>query len=103
MITNPDCPFKSVQELFALRARWTQFTFSRSASREPCGINDGIAQCWCLTGAIIYVYGYISFGEAMVRVREALNLTAGQGVAGWNDKPTRTFEDVVEIVKKAQI
>lgn len=92
---------KTVAEIFADPARWTQGAMARRADRRLCSRFSHEAVCFCLAGAINQIYGmetgrmgvYAKVGEALV----------GTGMIPWNDHPERKFEEVQALVKKLNI
>lgn len=102
MIQKPS----TVLELFEGHIeRWTTKTFSRDSSGNVTGIQSPHTTCWCLLGAIWFIYDRPEFGDAISRAAEAVKklYDTDIGIAEWQDQPERTFEEVLEVVKEAKI
>lgn len=103
-----------VRELLDSPEKWTKRTHARDAKGNSCGIETGVS--WCLEGAVLHVFG-IEYGKVIPTLGSSyvptlyfLNRFIGDevgrsdvGTAYWNDKPSTTYEDVVLMLKKAQI
>lgn len=106
MTTKP----KTVVELFEGHPeRWTQGTFSKDAAGNITHISSPHTMCWCLTGAIWFVYDNLEFGNAVSRTTEAIKKLHHYhqdtiiSLASWQDQPERTFEEVFAVAKEAKI
>lgn len=101
MTTKP----KTVVELFEGHPeRWTQGTFSRDAAGNVTRVSSPHTMCWCLSGAIWFIYDGPEFSKAVMRVAMVLdNHGCDLGIAAWQDRPEHTFEEVFAVAKQAQI
>lgn len=82
--------------LFFARARiergWTQYTLARNSNSKEVHSDDPSAVAWCVIG---------STKCSDVDAREALRETLGSSnLVAWNDHPSRTKEDVLELFDK---
>lgn len=103
---------ETVFELFqSHRERWTTLVAARDSDGDHCSPLSERAVCWCLTGAISYIYGPTAAaraaGERLLRYLEKTHrgMMSGilPGVAQFNDHLECTFEMVLEAAKEAQI
>lgn len=83
---------KTLQELFADPARWTQRAYARKADGGPVGLCNPDATCFCLIG------GLRRLGMAENELKNELG-----DVFRWNDAPGRTIQEVQDLVKKLNI
>lgn len=95
----------TVQQLFARgREWWTQGAKYRGRDGKPIDIFEGDSLAgiisFDITGAIDYCYSSAEDSQAArIRVGMLLRTTATR----WNDAPGRTWEEVCELVRKANI
>lgn len=82
-----------IQELLTDSTKWTQGEMSLAADGRIISSSSDEAVCWCLLGAMIKCYSKPL--EVMVKVKEYLEV---DNLAGWNDSPTRTFDDIRKLV-----
>lgn len=100
---KPIAECKTLQELFADPARWTQLANSKNSEGQTCYVHSPQAHCFCLAGGTMRVYPLV---EDRFRVFNLLTREItrdSSGVVGWNDDPRRTVEDVQALVKKLNI
>jgi len=90
---------RTVAELLADPARWTQDTWARSANGSVAKWGDKQACKFCMMGAIFRVYGP-RYEPAMWR---RLHDSLGGSVSQFNDAPERTHAEVLEAVRRAGI
>lgn len=84
-------------------ARWTRGWYARNALGKQCGVDDPLAVCWCLRGAIEKRVG--DGDESLIVMRafdEALGFQWHDGnnevqFVNWNDHPTRTVGEVIAL------
>jgi hypothetical protein len=77
--------------------RWTRGAFARA--KDPGFIVSPLsddATCWCLWGAVRRAADDAAVSEYMLDVIES---TVDDGIAEWNDRPGRTFDDVQKLLK----
>lgn len=100
---------RTVQELYSNPEKWTQHYLTRNSMGHDTGLCFSQAHCFCLMGAILYVYGNFTtvMREAENRLLDALGERypsfRGLSYVAWNDAPERTIQEVQEIVKIANI
>ena len=86
---------------FLTEATWCRGAFARNKAGDPVHADDASACSWCILGAIFKVYGtevHKSKGswpsierlDALVKTMPGNHAT----VAGWQDDPDITWEDV---------
>ncbi len=97
--------FKTVAELLEDPKRWTKGAFARDAKgdevKDP---GDPSAVCWCLVGAMSVVYREGSrFVSAYERLKDIILEQTGQHMSSFNDAPETTHEDLMRIVRMANI
>lgn len=89
---------KSVLELFdGHPERWTKYVYNKDANGSPY-VSDNNAVCWCLSGAMIYIYGNNKRWELMEK-----HETNGFNFVCFNDNSKTTFEDVLNKVRELNI
>lgn len=86
---------------------WVQDDFARS-EYGPCRVGDPAAECWCLEGAVAVECAHLPIDGAdrlsvQRAVLDALIQTvglrdSGLTLAGWNDAPGRTHDDVLGVL-----
>lgn len=99
MIDKP----KTVLELFEGHPeRWTQFADARNERNKCVAASSDQACKWCLVGALLLVY--LDEGQKYGEMRRKVLVAADAScVTDWNDAHERTFSEVVELCRKAQI
>ncbi len=78
--------------------RWTQGGSAFNASGDLVATCSPHAVCWCIVGACALVYGTEFMGKVRI-VTEA----AGMFTDHWNDHPNRTFDEVLDLVRRAGV
>lgn len=78
---------------------WTKGSYSKDQKGEPCLLPYQVPTSWCAVGWILRVYpGQM---EAMKSVVE--KYIPDDTLVKWNDDPKRTFEEVLDLFKRADI
>ena len=91
-------------ELLSDPGKWTQGAGARSGNGGVVLGSDVTAVCWCVIGAIGKCYPSNAESlAAMHKVWLELNKNGFDGIANWNDDPGRTYEEVVEVLRKADV
>lgn len=89
---------KTVVELFEGHPeRWCQIDPAQDINGYPCGPLESQAVCFCIRGAIMFIYGnpYAKVKNLLIENKISL--------AAWNDAPERTFEEVLAKCKELEI
>lgn len=90
-----------VLDLLSDASKWTQNASARDAQGKSVHPTAIEAVCWCVIGAVAKCYPEItSQSKAMLRLMAAC---PGGVVVGFNCNPVRKFEEVREVIIKAQI
>lgn len=99
------------RKFFDSPTKWTQRAFGRDKEGAALGLLDPRAVCWCVVGATTKV-GTESNAQGAAEVCygawTALDLAAQEldpsrrTAASFNDSPTTKFEDVVELLTRAE-
>ena len=105
-------PPLTVRELLSSPDSWTQGVFARDQNGKSVCPDDPSATCWCLMGAILYIFKR----ENMATYKHVLDVclnkinplpTKGEwsvrSMIDWNDSPERSHEDVVELLENTGI
>jgi hypothetical protein len=117
-----------IKKLFRAKSRWTKGTWSRDKKGVSAGIpgtdsSESKACCWCLMGALYKCYppGWerdraekrlLYFIRKLFPRRAPLRLVEWQRkkmvpvkttLAGFNDSPVTTFEEVKQVVQLADV
>ncbi len=114
----------TVAELLEKPENWIQGKLAKDVNKLNCNVDDPAARCWCLVGAIRYVYGNDTvptldppFFDWNPQTKEALNKAestieklypeykgfAFTHIPSFNDAPNRTHAEVLEVVNLAGI
>ena len=81
---------------------WTQCCQARNSNGESVYFNHAKAVCWCIYGAVSKAY--LGNDEERTMVFQKLEEVIGTRMfAKWNDDPTRTKEEVLEVFRKAGV
>mgnify|MGYP001417778115 CR=1 FL=1 len=91
----------TLTEFFDSPERWTQGAYAKNADGEPCNSLDDKAVCFCLLGAINYVYGDARSTQIVKKLKNA-DITINR-VGPWNDSQDRTFDEIVDLCKRAGV
>ena len=93
----------TLTELFSVRERWTLGATARNIVGERVSVNSTEAVCWCLSGAIEYLYPEC---KTNFEVRDKLmKVLEGKGFRGilTNYNDFQGYEAVVELVTEAGV
>jgi len=92
-------------EILSEPSKWTQRVYARDLDGNPMGVKSPSAVCFCADGAIRKAY--IENGELLqlqlLKLRVHLRESGHVSIPGWNDAPNRTYEEVVETLRKLDI
>lgn len=81
-----------------LEKGWTRYASARNAAQEPVPAVDPTAVSFCIIGAITAVApNPVARDAAHKLLRRRLG---NQFVSAWNDDPSRTKEEVLELLEK---
>jgi hypothetical protein len=96
MTTKP----KTVLELFEGHPeRWVKGSEARSEYGHMCRPTHKAAVCWCLVGALSFVYrNEVEHWQAMRRVFQFV-----KSIRTWNDDSNRTFDELLDLVRRAGV
>lgn len=79
--------------------RWTQGWYAREGEGRPCGPYGSEPVCFCLAGVI---KRYATDCDALSDAKKAVRRFMGHnGIGVWNDDPSRTYEDVLDLLDRA--
>jgi Fe-S-cluster formation regulator IscX/YfhJ len=102
---KPISECKTVAELLESPERWKQGNAWGAKDKQFAATREE-ATCFCVIGAIAYIYGdeYGSVTMKCFDMRKKLELIVGtHAIVNWNDDPNRTHTEVLEAVRKAGI
>lgn len=95
---------KAARVILAEPKHWTKGAMARDATGRPCTSNSPKAVCWCIEGAIekatrseMYVG---TPGYLVAHLLTEKTDTQHFGVHVWNDDPSRTHAEVLELLDK---
>ncbi len=96
-----------IHQLLSTPDKWTQRAFAKTETGEITGSLAPEAKCWCLVGAIAKCYDDQSSNgfEMRTAVTRSLMMAAGnpENIVKWNDDPSRTHAEVLELVKRLDV
>jgi hypothetical protein len=98
-----------VKDMFNDEALWTQGSAARDRWGEPCPPSSPMAAKFCILGAIHRIYHNPEDRiDAARRVKDAIVSLGWQcnhplAIGEWNDYTYRTFEEVRQVLEKADI
>ena len=95
----------TLQELFDKPEKWTRMWYARDAYGTETTATAEDAVCWCLLGGLRLCYGEGTEQEdASARLTRAIAKRDGRGLIWyWQDTPGRTFEEVLEVIREANV
>ncbi len=78
-------------KFYSSESKWTQLAFARDINKNPVGVFNSSATCWCLAGALekLMQYDEISTNEYL-----DFKLTFKQSLEKFND--SHTFEELIK-------
>lgn len=99
--------FDQLRERLATRRSWIQGAWARVRKSDVRTVwsTDERATCWCLAGAIDAVRGSTEVIDQLSATIAAAIPTPNEydnPITGWNDEPTRTHRDVLDLIDKAK-
>lgn len=77
---------------------WIKKQLSRDSNLQSCWPWEDNATCWCAIGLIERFHK----GKQLEPIQK-LKRVVGESILTWNDDPNRTFAEVVEAFKKADL
>lgn len=87
-------------ELLDSPEKWTKGAWGRCKDGSACDCRDERATCWCIIGAIYKCFSNEARIEKLLKeMRDSLNLSE-HPLMWWNDNPERTYEEVIDLLKK---
>lgn len=89
-----------IHELLSGPEKWTRQAMGRNEKGGVCASNSPSAVKWCLKGAAEVCYGFD--GGRYMSVVNRLGQEVGS-VEAYNDRPSRTFEEVHALVKRLDV
>lgn len=98
-------------EILSSKEKWTQAAWGRDANGAEVNSSDlENAVCFCLGGAIIKAYGLGINGmrdeyadKLLAKLTPHLDWGDYSYIFNWNDSPSRTYEEVVALLKELDI
>lgn len=87
-----------------LEGGWTQHTRARDAENNPVAVGDPRAVSFCIEGACDHVEEALGApDEILQEAVGAVLINRGEvkHIPAWNDLPTRTKEEVLELMEEA--
>jgi hypothetical protein len=94
-----------IKELLTDESKWTQGSFARDKDGNKVGLATPEAVCWCISGAVMRCYDPFKAGaiEEMILIHANVHRSIKVSIMGWNDHPSRTFEDIKSLVNYLDI
>ncbi len=97
----------TVLELLSDPKKWTQDVEARDSQGMPTDVNNNDTTCWCLLGAIAYIYGSEHHDSKCSNLQRAIDDTCSDGksvnIIDFNDAHSRTHKEILAVLEKAQI
>ena len=93
-----------VLELLHEPTAWTQEASARASDFEEVGVFDGMATCWCISGALDKCYPGFDRSKEAQKVMDAITTLFPDNcdtIASFNDKATH--EQVIEVLTLAGV
>lgn len=89
-----------IRELLTDKTKWTKGYRARTAAGTGVNPDSPSATCWCLTGAVLLCYP-----DSIERMQVFLKIVTeiGQSIVAWNDRYTRTFDEVHRLINELDI
>lgn len=87
-----------------LEGGWTQHTRARDAENNPVAVGDPRAVRFCIEGACDHVEEALGAPDGMLQAYvESALISRGEDehIPAWNDKLSRTKEEVLELMEEA--
>ena len=97
-----------LKRLLNKKDHWTQGAYARDEHGEIVRPSDSNAVCWCVLGGLMRCYpDRLERDKIEKKLREIINDNSKpyryMGIVSWQDYPTRTFEEVCELLEKANV
>jgi hypothetical protein len=93
---KPSEELLAMRELLAGPGAWIRGTYARDRNGKDVGPYNPDAVCWCVQGAM----GKLRFSE---EARAYVKPLIDNSWAAWNDDPSRTHLEVVEMIERAAV
>jgi len=96
-----------ISELLNSPEKWTKGALARDKNDKYVGILSKDAASYCLLGALFYCYDNKCIGKKWNKLNNAILEYGfrcfGETVVAFNNHPKTTYEDVIEVVKLADL
>ena len=94
----------AILELLDTPDKWTQGLAARDANGDSVYSSAPEAVCWCLEGAICKVFRETNrpWSKPYFKMKRALTRVLKDDYISFNDKPTTTYEDIINALKQAK-
>lgn len=95
-----------IHELLSDRTKWTQGCAARDEKGNQAYIESKDAVCFCLVGALDRCYGRMTEERFLAanKIKERVKAKNGYAtIPEYNDAPTRTYEQVLQLVKELDV
>ena len=99
-----------VKELLSQPSHWIQGNYARNTRHMPCPYDSQDAVCWCLIGAIHACYSVHESYNIEQKIMCYLKLSVSydnpsfnDAIIQWNDKKSRTFDEVAAVINALNI
>lgn len=86
---------KAARETISTPDKWTQYAIAKNTSGEIRSADESDAVCFCMLGAIWK--NSRQSGSAEGELKNTIN---GRSIAGFNDDPSRTHDEVLNVFDK---
>jgi hypothetical protein len=92
-----------VTDILTDPSKWTQNAWARNSQGEHVYHADADAICFCSLGAVERAGRNLNASDEAISEAYAavVRATGALTIAKWNDAPGRTFDDVIDVFKKA--
>ena len=92
--------YKTLQELFANKKRWTKYRRARDRKNIDVAVHSKMAVKWCLAGGIYKIYRDKLSIPVLTKITNYIGII---NIGFWNDKATTTIKDIRNLVKDLNI
>ena len=91
-------------ELLSDPNKWTKDVLARRHDGSPVPPTSPAACSFCIVGALYHCYPSEQAMKIWIKLDEEFyDKNDEKGIGDWNDDPSRTHEEVVELLKKLDI
>jgi hypothetical protein len=91
-------------ELLDTPEKWTKGAFARDSKGDSIDPRSSEAVCWCIEGALYKCYtDYDDWRVARRLIKEIKKANKLGYLVSWQDDPERTYDEVIEILKLADV